>query len=82
MGGPDLADQASHDDDAVGEPDHRVIDFGLAFGADQQFLEAAIVPGAGSFNDPTGSGLQWFIAGADDSFASEFDEQGTGFELS
>jgi hypothetical protein len=64
-GNRSFADQSSQDDDAVGEADHRVDDQLMSFRADQQFLEAASVPGFGPFNDPASLGLQPLTSGDD-----------------
>ncbi len=38
--------------------DEGLDDAGAAFGADVEFLEAAVVPGVGAFDYPAGTGLQ------------------------
>ena len=44
VAGPAFADEASDDDDCVGEGDERIDDSSVHFGADGKFLEPAVVP--------------------------------------
>lgn len=78
MAGPSLADESADDDRRIREGDERGDDMGAAFGADGQLLEAAVVPGVGALNDPTGAGLQGKALDADHGLAAQFLQQLTG----
>lgn len=78
VGGPGFADEASDEDDGVGEGDVGLDDACVSFGADQQFPEAAVVPGVGPFHDPAGPGLEWGAFLADDRVAAEFGQEVPG----
>src|SRR5699024_10788099 len=72
VGDPGLADQASDDDDRVGEGDECVVDASSAFGADQEFFEAAGVSGVRAFLYSAVAGLQRFALGADLPITTQF----------
>lgn len=71
VGGPDLPDEATQDDDGVGQGDEGLEHAGAAFGTDQQFAKAPVVPGVGTFDDPAGAGLQGSALGGDAPLAAQ-----------
>lgn len=70
VGGPGLFEQASGDDDGVGQ--------GTDFGAGGQAVEAAVVPGVGAFDSPPLPGLQGEALRADHALAGELLRHGAG----
>lgn len=80
VAGPAFADESSDGDDGVGEGDERVDDGGASLGADVEFLESAVVPGVGAFDNPAGSDLdrRGVSFGCDLVVAAEFVEQVPG----
>ena len=78
VGRPGSAEQASGDDDRVGQGDEGVDDALVPFGADGEFLEAAVVPGVRSLDHPPGSGLQREALDADHAVAAQLLEQVAG----
>lgn len=78
VGGPGLADEAADDDHGVGQCDERLDHTDSFLGADGELAEAAVVPGVGSFHDPSGAGLEWEAFLADDPLAAQFGQEFTG----
>ncbi len=76
--GPCGPDEASDHDDSVGQSDEGVDHAQASFGADQQLLEAAVVPGVEPFDYPSTAGLQWESLLADHAMAAEFGQEVPG----
>ena len=68
---PGFGEQASGDDDRVGQCDESVDDSDAPLSADVELAETSVVLGIGAFHDPSLSGLQWLAFGADDPVAAE-----------
>lgn len=78
VGGPGAVDEVPDGDDVDGQGDGRLDPPGAHLGTDLESTEAESVPGVGTFDPPTPTGLQRGAPGGDQGVAAQHLEQLAG----